>query len=66
MISAEPETMPEQVPFSNSVHILPEDKVENWLLKIQEEMKKTLFDLARLCLAEYPADGIERKQWLFN
>lgn len=35
MQSAEPENMPEYVAFSDSVHILPEDKVENWLGKIE-------------------------------
>eukprot|EP00828_Plagiopyla_frontata_P006289 TRINITY_DN1271_c0_g1_i2.p1 TRINITY_DN1271_c0_g1~~TRINITY_DN1271_c0_g1_i2.p1 ORF type:complete len:1883 (-),score=297.33 TRINITY_DN1271_c0_g1_i2:372-6020(-) len=66
MVSAEPETMPELTPFSNSVHILPEDKVENWLHKIQEMMQKTLYDLAKLSLKEYPENGIERKDWLFG
>ena len=35
MVSAEPENMPEVVKFSQSVVIQSEDKVENWLMKIQ-------------------------------
>ena len=60
MISAEPETMPETVPFSSSVKILPEDKVENWLTKIQEMMITTLFDLMGLAYKEYPTDALNR------
>ena len=53
MQSAEPETMPEKIPFSNSVIIMPEDKVENWLMKIQETMIKTLYDYMKLANEEY-------------
>lgn len=66
MISAEPETMPEHVPFSQSVMILPEDKVETWLMKIQVMMIKSLYDLTKKCLADYPVPGIIRKPWIFG
>jgi dynein heavy chain len=49
MQSAEPEVMPEIVDFSQSVIILPEDKVENWLMKIQEMMCRSLYDKSKKC-----------------
>ena len=83
MISAEPETMPEKVPFSQSVMIFPEvilyfiifiksvkyftylqDKVENWLTKIQEMMIKTLYDLTKQAVSEYPVNELERKEFI--
>lgn len=48
MISAEPETMPEVVKFSASV--FAEGPVEHWLMKIQEMMIKSLYDLAKQAL----------------
>jgi hypothetical protein len=45
--------MPEYVAFSDSVHILPEDKVENWLGKIEKMMINSLRDLTKLCLEDY-------------
>jgi len=50
MISAEPEIMPELVPFSSPVQIAPGDKVENWLLNIQITMQTTLHDKTFLSL----------------
>ena len=46
--------------------ILPEDKVEQWLAKIQEMMIKTLYDITKIACDEYPPGGIERKDWLFG
>lgn len=43
MQSAEPETMPEIVPFSKSV--MAEGNVEHWLFRIQEMMVQTLYDI---------------------
>ena len=65
MQSAEPEIMPEKVPLSSSVLILPEDRVEQWLMKIQEMMFKTIYDITKLAFHEYPEDGLDRKEWLF-
>ena len=66
MISAEPEQQPEKVNFSESVFILPEDKVENWLTKIETMMVKSLYDQTKLACLEYPEDALERKEWLFS
>lgn len=65
MQSAEPEIMPEKVPFSSSVLILPEDRVEQWLMKIQEMMFKTLYDITRQANIDYPEETFDRKEWLF-
>jgi len=54
MTSAEPETMPEVVRFSASV--FAEGPVENWLMRIQEMMVKSLYDVAKQALKEYPND----------
>jgi hypothetical protein len=48
MTSAEPETMPETVRFSASV--FAEGPVENWLMRIQEMMVKSLYDVAKQAL----------------
>jgi hypothetical protein len=45
MVSAEPENMPEVVLFSESVIIAPEDKVENWLKRIEVTMVNSLRDI---------------------
>lgn len=64
MTSAEPETMPETVKFSASV--FTEGPVEGWLMKIQEMMIKSLYDLAKQALKEYPdEDPFNRENWLF-
>lgn len=44
--------MPETVKFSASV--FAEGNVENWLMKIQEMMIKSLYDIAKQSLKEYP------------
>ena len=46
MVSAEPENMPEVVVFSTNVIIAPEDKVENWLKRIEEAMVDSLRDVS--------------------
>lgn len=69
MISAEPENMPETVQFSDSVNILPEDKVENWLGKIEKMMVISLRDISRQCLEDYllmPLKPVDRDTWLFG
>jgi hypothetical protein len=67
MQSAEPENQPEIVQFSQSVHILPDDKVENWLGKIEAMMVNSLRDLTKLCIEEYPPEkSLERDGWLFG
>lgn len=48
MSSAEPETMPENVRFSASV--FSEGPVENWLMRIQDMMVKSLYDIAKQAL----------------
>jgi len=64
MVSAEPETDPETVPFSNSV--IAEGPVEHWLFNIQEMMVQTLYDITKKSLLEYPSNGLERDDWLFG
>ncbi len=57
--------MPETVKFSASV--FSEGAVENWLMKIQEMMVKSLYDLAKQALKEYPdEDPFNREKWLFS
>ena len=65
MTSAEPETMPEVVRFSASV--FAEGPVQNWLMRIQEMMVKSLYDVAKQALKEYPDDDpLNRQKWLFS
>lgn len=57
--------MPETVKFSASV--FTEGPVEGWLMKIQEMMIKSLYDLAKQALKEYPdEDPFNRENWLFG
>lgn len=43
-----------------------EGPVENWLMRIQEMMIQSLYDLAKQALKEYPDDNpFEREAWLF-
>ena len=53
----------EYVPFSESVYA--EGNVEFWLMNIEKMMVKTLYDITKKSLTEYPANGIERNEWLF-
>ena len=64
MQSAEPETMPELVKFSNIV--MAEGPVEHWLLKIQNMMIKSLYDFTKKAYVNYPHDGLDRDAWLFG
>ena len=65
MISAEPETMPEYVKFSASV--FSEGPVEHWLMRIQEMMIQSLYDISKQALKEYPdEDPFNRENWLFS
>lgn len=69
MISADPEAQPEKVFFSKIVHILPEDKPETWLTKIENMMLITLYDKMTKCLKDYPktvAQQIERGGWVLG
>ena len=54
----------EYVPFSQIVKA--EGNVEFWLRDIERMMIKSLYDSTLLSLKEYPANGIERNEWLFN
>ena len=54
----------EQVNFSGIVKA--EGNVEFWLRDIERMMIKSLYDITKLALDEYPANGIERNEWLFN
>lgn len=64
MQSAEPETMPEKVPFFASV--FAEGAVEHWLFRIQEMMVKSLHSITKKAYLEYPDNGLERTSWLFK
>jgi dynein heavy chain, axonemal len=56
--------MPETVKFSASV--MAEGNVENWLMRIQEMMIKSLHDIAKQSLKEYPdEDPLNKEKWLF-
>ena len=54
----------EYVAFSESV--FAEGNVEFWLLNIEKMMVKTLYDITKQANLEYPADGLERSEWLFH
>lgn len=54
----------EYVQFSESV--FAEGNVEFWLMNIERMMVKSLYDTTKKSLLEYPANGIERNEWLFN
>lgn len=54
MISADPEAMPEVVPFDKVVQILPEDKPETWLTKIEIAMLDTLYQKMMKAVQSYP------------
>jgi dynein heavy chain len=43
-----------------------EGNVEFWLRDIERMMIKSLFDKTKKALVEYPKNGIERNEWLFN
>ncbi len=54
----------EYVAFSESV--FAEGNVEFWLMNIEKMMVKSLYDQTKLAYVEYPADPIERNEWLFS
>lgn len=54
----------EYVKFSESV--FAEGNVEFWLLNIEKMMVKTLYDITKQANTEYPEDGTQRDEWLFN
>lgn len=64
MISAEPESEPEIVPFSKSVFAT--SSVEIWLTGIEAMMRQSLYDLTKECLQNYPRDIYNRAQWFFS
>jgi dynein heavy chain len=54
----------EIVDFSDSV--ISEGNVEFWMLKIEEMMIKSLYDITFRALNEYPVDGLKRDTWFFD
>ena len=54
----------EYVPFSDSV--FARGPVEDWLNKIEDMMRKTLYDITKKSLESYPEDGTQRDDWLFE
>jgi len=54
----------EYVAFSESVWA--KGPVEGWLTNIENEMRRTLYDLTKTALDAYPADGRQRDEWLFS
>ena len=60
MISSEQE----KVVFSESVYA--EGNVEFWLMNIERMMVKSLYDITKLAMIEYPVEGTIRKDWLFS
>ena len=53
----------EYVAFSDSVYA--EGNVEFWLSNIEKMMVKSLYDVTKKSMMEYPADALERNEWLF-
>lgn len=53
----------EYVQFSESVYA--EGNVEFWLRNIEKMMVKTLYDITKRSMVEYPVDPLERNEWLF-
>lgn len=54
----------EKVTFSESV--FAEGNVEFWLMNIEKMMVKSLYDITKDAVAQYPVDGKIRKEWLFS
>jgi len=54
----------EYVEFSGGVKA--EGNVEFWLKEIERMRITTLWDITKKSLVEYPTNGIERNQWLFD
>lgn len=53
----------EYVEFSESVYA--EGNVEFWLMNIEKMMVKTLYDITKRSMVEYPPNALERNAWLF-
>jgi len=53
----------EYVPFSGPVFAT--GAVEFWLSDIEAMMRKTLYDVSKNALDNYPEDGRQRDEWLF-
>lgn len=49
-----------------SAIVKAEGNVEFWLRDIERMMIKSLYDVTQKSLLEYPSNGIERDEWLFN
>jgi dynein heavy chain len=54
----------EYVPFSSPVYA--RGPVEGWLGQIEDMMRKTLFDITKASLENYPEDGLLRDEWFFE
>jgi dynein heavy chain len=54
----------EYVEFATSV--FAEGPVETWLAKIEQMMIQSLYDRTKVALQDYPADGTQRDEWLFD
>ena len=54
----------EYVAFSESVWA--SGVVEAWLCRIEDMMIQSLFDQTKKAFEQYPEDGTQRDEWLFN
>ena len=54
----------EKVRFSEIV--VAQGPVEEWLTTIEKMMQKTLYDIQKKCLEDYPEDGTKRDEWFFG
>ena len=45
---------------------MAEGPVESWLGNIENMMFKTLYDLTKIAIKEYPVDELKRNQWFFD
>lgn len=54
----------EYVAFSESVYAV--GAVEDWLGKIEAMMRQSIYDITKSAFQQYPSDGTQRDEWLFN
>ena len=54
----------EYVAFSESVYAV--GAVEDWLGKIEAMMRQSIYDSTKTAFQQYPSDGTQRDEWLFN
>lgn len=40
--------------------------VEDWLGKIEAMMRQSIYDVTKRAFQQYPSDGTQRDEWLFN